>query len=111
MTEALVTSSLRKRAVLVEGKETILGGSTLKVRKTLQGSICGNMGGGSENKGNGDRRGDPMNKLSSMVLLDKVQIQQETRAFIAGDCSRGIKMPWRCQHIWTTRYLQQSFPL
>ena len=44
----------------------------------------------SKKEGNGDSGGEQINRLPARLLLDKVQIQQETRA-IAGDCFRWNK--------------------
>lgn len=46
--------------------------------------------GRSKKEGNGDSGGEQINRLPAGLLLDKVQIQQETRA-IAGDCFRWNK--------------------
>lgn len=75
--------------MLVEGKEPSLRGSRLKVRRTFLGSY----GGRERSKKEG--RDEQIKKLPAMVLLDKVQIQQETRA-MAWVCLQRIKTPWRC---------------
>lgn len=55
----------------------------------LLGSIYTSRG-RSKKEGNGDSGGEQINRLPAGLLLDKVQIQQETRA-IAGDCFRWNK--------------------
>lgn len=93
MRETLMNSFLRKWAVS-EGEGVNLGGSRLKVRKELLESIYRSRGRSKkqENDGSG---GDQINRLPARLLLDKVQIQQETR-LLQESVFSGIKMPWRC---------------